>query len=138
MPTVFPTVSPIPFPNDAGDQVSTGSSVARGSIYASRRYYRRPVDVRARLVMGPQVNGRTVEVVVHGRTFDLSRSGAGLTLTRELPAGAEVVLSVHLPGSGEPLCLRAVVVRRRGFRAGLEFLQPTAEQRLLLCDFCYS
>ena len=108
------------------------------------------------------------EVVVHGRTVDLSRSGAGLTLTRELPAGAEVVLCIQLPNSrgplshankptpgfypntpkegalgtpglpGTPLCLRAVVVRRRGFRAGLEFVQPTAEQRLLLCEFCYS
>ena len=88
--------------------------------------------------MGRQVNGRVAEVVVHGRTVDLSRSGAGLTVTRELPEGAEVVLSVQLPIRSEPLCLRAVVVRRRGFRAGLEFVQPTAEQRLLLCEFCYS
>ena len=98
------------------------------------------------------MDGRPVEVVVHGRTVDLSRSGAGVTLTRELASGSEVVLCLCLPGSSRgprrarswldgvdnPLCLRAVVIRRRGFRAGLEFVQPTAEQRLLLCEFCYS
>lgn len=89
-----------------------------------------------------------IEGVVHGRTVDLSRTGAGLTLTRELAAGAEVVLCLNLPGGGvpgepvfgslgrKPLCLRAVVIRQRGFRAGLRFVEPTAEQRLLLCEFC--
>ena len=79
-----------------------------------------------------------VEAMVHGRTVDLSRSGAGLTVSCELPAGDEVVLRLQLPSSDGPLNLRAVVVRRCGFRAGLKFVQPTAEQRLLLCRFCYS
>ena len=78
-----------------------------------------------------------IEGVVHGRTVDLSRTGAGLTLTRELAAGAEVVLCLKLPG-GEPLHLRARVIRRRGFHAGLQFVEPTAEQRLLLGEFCCS
>ena len=73
--------------------------------------------------------------VVHGRTVDLSRTGAGLTLTRELAAGTEVVLCLNLP-CGKPLRLRAVVIRRSGFRAGLQFVEPTAEQRLLLLEFC--
>jgi PilZ domain len=104
--------------------------------YASRLYSRRLVDVRAQLLARRQADGRIV--VVHGRTVDLSRSGAGVTLTRELASGTEVVLCLQLPGIGEPLCLRAVIRRRHGFRAGLEFVEPTAEQRLLLCRFCHA
>ena len=77
-------------------------------------------------------------IIVHGRTRDLSCSGAGVTLTRELPSGTEVVLCLRLPGCGNVLCLRAVITRRQGFRAGLQFVQPTAEQRLLLSELCYA
>ena len=149
MPNAFPTISPIRLRSGARNR----SSLARGPIYAGRLFSRRAVDLRVRLVTLCEVNGRTVELVVHGRTVDLSRSGAGLTLTRDLPAGAEVMLCLQLPTSdeplrqpgkpatsapGTPLCLRARVVRRRGFRIGIQFVQPTAEQRLLLCEFCYS
>jgi hypothetical protein len=75
-------------------------------------------------------------LVVHGRTVDLSRSGAGVTVTRELAAGGEVVLRLRLAEG--TLDLRAVVTRRRGFRVGLEFVQPTAEQRLMLLALCGS
>ncbi len=140
MATAFPTVFPIKLRSGAfiRRSASARSSAAHSRLYAGRLYSRRAVDVRARLVTQRQVHGRTVELVAHGRTVDLSRSGIGMTLTGELPIGAEVVLSLQLPGSDGQLCLRAVVVRRCGFRAGLEFVQPTAEQRLLLCKFCYA
>jgi hypothetical protein len=77
-------------------------------------------------------------IVVHGRTRDLSCSGAGVTLTSELPKGTEVVLCLRLPGDGNVLCLRAVVARRQGFRAGLQFVEPSAKQRLLLSELCYA
>jgi PilZ domain len=109
---------------------------SQSSIYASRLWARRPLDLRARLLTRQGAGGRAV--VVHGRTVDLSRSGAGVTVTSELAAGTEVLLCVQLPGGGNPLCLRAVITRRRGFRAGLEFVQPTAEQRLLLFTLCYA
>ena len=57
-------------------------------------------------------------------------------MTRELAAGSEVVLCLRLPGG--TLSLRAVIIRRRGFRVGLEFVEPTAEQRLMLCALCRS
>jgi PilZ domain len=104
--------------------------------YASRLYSRRRVDVRARVLARQQADGHIV--VVQGRTVDLSRSGAGVTLTRELASGTEVVLCLQLPGIADPLFLRAVIRRRHGFRAGLEFVEPTAEQRLLLCRFCHA
>jgi len=131
-------------------RASAPCSFARSPIYATRLYSRRRVDVRASLVapwqVAPwlvepslvepwQVDRRVTDGVVHGRTVDLSRTGAGLTLTRELAVGTEVVLCLNLP-CGKPLRLRAVVIRRSGFRAGLQFVEPTAEQRLLLLEFC--
>ena len=143
MPTVFPTVWPMKLRSRA----SAPGSFARSPIYATRLYSRRRVDVRASLVLPWQVEPWQVaqwhgdrgvtDGVVHGRTVDLSRTGAGLTLTRELAAGTEVVLCLNLP-CGQPLRLRAVVIRRSGFRAGLQFVEPTAEQRLLLLEFCCS
>lgn len=101
-------------------------------IFANRLFSRRKVDLRARLLT--QFNGRMM--VVYARTVDLSRSGACVTLSRELASGSEVVLCLQLPGSGHALTLKAVVVRRQGFRAGLRFVQPNAQQRLALSQFC--
>jgi hypothetical protein len=114
----------------------------RSAIYASRMSSRRRIDVRARVVALHSDGLRGVRrgakySVVHARTFDLSRSGAGLTLTRELPSGSEVVLCFRHPGNGTMLCLHAVVIRSKGFRVGVQFVQPTAEQRLLLSELCY-
>ncbi len=111
----------------------------RSAIYASRLFFRRRLDVRARLVALRSMSEHVTpeHAVIHARTHDISRSGAGLTLTRELPSGSEVVLCLRLPGRGTPLCLHAVITRRQGFRVGLRFVQPTAEQRLLLCELCY-
>ena len=57
---------------------------------------------------------------------------------RARPVGSEVVLCFRLPGSGTLLCLCAVVTRGQGFRVGLRFVQPTAQQRLLLSELCHS
>jgi hypothetical protein len=109
-------------------------SSSRSSHFASRLYSRRRLDLRAHLVTQHPSGERTV---VHARTRDLSRSGAGLTLTRELPAGSEVVFCLRLPGEGGLLCLQAIITRRQGFRAGLRFVCPSAGQRLLLHELCY-
>jgi hypothetical protein len=106
------------------------------SIDRSRLWPRRPLDLRARLLTRSAAGERVL--AVHGRTVDLSRSGAGVTVTCELESGTEVVLCLRLPGGGNTLSLRAVITRRRGFRVGLEFVQPTAEQRLLLAELCRS
>ncbi len=107
----------------------------RSSIYASRLFSRRRLDVRARLVTEHPTGER---VIIHARTFDVSRSGAGLTLTHPLPSGTAVVLCLRLPDCGTALCLQAVITRRQGFRVGLQFAQLTAEQRLLLSELCYA
>jgi hypothetical protein len=111
-------------------QIPCGS---RSSIYASRLFSRSRLDLRARL---ETVHATGERIVVHARTYDVSRGGAGVTLTRELPLGSNVVLCLRIPGSGSPLCLQAVITRRTGCRAGLRFVGPTAEQRLLLFELC--
>jgi hypothetical protein len=101
--------------------------------HASRLFTRRPLDMRAR-VLALRTTGE--RVIIQARTRDLSFGGAGLTLTSELPSGSSVVLCLRLPGDGGQLCLGAVVARRQGFRVGLEFDRPTAQQRLLLSELC--
>jgi hypothetical protein len=108
---------------------------SQSSIYASRLFARRRLDLRARLVARHSTGEY---IIVQARTVDVSRSGAGLTLTRELPAGTQVVLCLRLPGNGATLSLRAVIIRRQGCRAGVQFLQTDAAQRLLLCELCYA
>jgi hypothetical protein len=98
-------------------------------------FSRRRLDVRARVVTGCPGGERTV---IQARTFDLSRGGAGLTVTGELLAGSAVELYLRLPGQDKALYLQAVIARRRGFRVGLQFVRPTAEQRLLLSEVCYA
>ena len=110
------------------------SSNDRSRVWCNRLWPRRRLDLRAQLLTRADAGGRVQ--IVHGRTVDLSRSGAGVTVTRELAAGSEVVLCLRLPGG--TLSLRAVIIRRRGFRVGLEFVQPTAEQRLMLGALCRS
>jgi len=106
----------------------------RSTIYGNRLYARHAMDLRARLLTGQRMGGKLTEV--HGRTVDLSRGGAGLTLTREVASGTEVVLCLQVPGRSHALSLPAVIVRSRGFRVGLKFLDPSAEQRLQLYDLC--
>ena len=109
-------------------------SIDRSRLWSNRVWPRRPLDLRAHLLMRADAGGRGL--VVHGRTVDLSRSGAGVTVTRELAAGSKVVLRLRLPEG--TLELRAVITRRSGFRVGLEFVQPTSEQRLMLLALCRS
>ena len=108
-------------------------TISGNSIHASRLFARRPLDLRARLVAMHSTEG---SVIVHARTRDLSSTGAGLTLTSELTSGTEVVFCLRLPGTDGQLCLQAVITRRRGFRVGVQFLCPTAQQRLLLSELC--
>jgi hypothetical protein len=107
----------------------------RSTIYASRLFSRRRLDLRACLVALHSSGERSI---VHARTCDVSHGGAGLTLTREIPSGTEVVLCLRLPSNGNQLCLQAVIARRKGFRAGVRFVRTTAEQRSMLRELCYA
>ena len=99
----------------------------------ARLFARRSLDIRASLIAF--VAGGE-ELQVQARTCDLSPSGAGLTLTRPLPAGTLVLLTLRLPGGMGCLSLKAIVARGKGYRAGVHFVAPTPEQRLLLGELC--
>lgn len=109
--------------------------VPPSTVHRSRIYTRRRLELRARLLTRSE---RGQENVVQGWMRDLSCSGAGVMIAGEVPAGAEVVLTMRLPNSLGHLSLRAVVRRRQGFRTGLEFLTTTPEQRLMLTELCYA
>ena len=107
--------------------------VSRSAIYASRLLPRRPLDVRACLT----AIARSGEpVTLYGRTYDLSPAGACLSVPAPLPSGTEVAVHFRLPDGMEALAMRAVVLRRQGSRLAVRFLQATAQQRLLLAEFC--
>lgn len=108
---------------------------SQSSIYASRLFSRSRLDLRARLLAQRPTGER---IVAQARTVDVSRTGAGVTLMRELPSGTQVVLCLRLPGRGAVLSLQAVIIRRQGCRAGLQFLETNAAQRLLLSELCYA
>ena len=101
--------------------------------YRSRLFSRRPLDLRARLVVLHSDGGHAV---MHARTRDISRNGAGLTVTGELAYGSAVVLCLRLPGSDAPLCVKAILTRQRGFRVGLRFVHTTAMQRQQIAGLC--
>jgi hypothetical protein len=134
---------PIPMPapllklsflEDSHVPLSSYARRKRSAIYGNRLYARHAMDLRARLLTKLSSGGKLTEV--HGRTVDLSRGGAGLTLTREVASGTEVVLCMQVPGSSRAFSLLAVIVRSRGFRVGLKFLETSAEQRLQLYELC--
>jgi hypothetical protein len=75
-------------------------------------------------------------LTVYGRTSDLSLSGAGLYLTRSVPVGSEVELSLRPPGDSRRLALRATVIRCQGSRVGVRFSYPDPEQRRFLLELC--
>ncbi len=76
MPASLATVSPMRLSRSSRGRTVARGSVAQNPAYAGRLYSRRAVDVRARLLAQCPLGGRSVEVVVHGRTVDLSRSYA--------------------------------------------------------------
>ena len=94
---------------------------------------RRPFDLRASLIAFA-AGGEQLQV--QARTRDLSPSGAGLTLTRPLPNGTFVLLTMRLPGSQGRLSLKAIIARCKGYSVGVHFVAPTLEQRLLLGELC--
>jgi hypothetical protein len=100
---------------------------------SARSVARHPLDIRASLLA---IVAGGEQVRVQARTRDLSPLGAGLTLTRPLPSGTLVLLTLRLPGGRGQLSLKAVIARHQGYSAGVHFVGPTAEQRLLLGELC--
>jgi len=100
--------------------------------YRSRLFDRHHFDLRVKLITN--CNGRTE--VIHGRSRDLSFSGIGVTLVRNVERGAPCVLILKFPKVDYELQLPAIVTNGRGSRFGLQFQRLSGEQRLLIQKIC--
>ena len=102
------------------------------SSIKERRWKRVPLDVRVKAVIRKD-EGKTV---IHGRSLQLSESGMGVTMTREVPKGTVATLIFKLPGDEDERTLQAEVKYRNGFHCGFEFLGISAQTRQELLSFC--
>ena len=73
-------------------------------------------------------------VEIEGRCGDLGRGGMGTVLTAEIAKGEVISLTFALAAT--TLVVRSIVRYRKGFLHGLEFLGLSAEQLILIDEFC--
>ena len=100
--------------------------------YRSRIFQRHQFDLRVKLVV--RRNGRNE--VIHGRTRDLSFSGIGVTLVRDVAQQTPCLLVIRFPKTDLEVQFPAVVTQSRGSRFGLQFHKLSGEQRLLIQKIC--
>lgn len=100
--------------------------------HRSRIFDRHRFDLRVKLVV--QLQGRSD--TIHGRTRDLSFSGMGIMLSREIARGTVCVLILKFPKTDVELRLPVIVAHAKGFRYGVEFQRLTGEQKLLIQKIC--
>jgi c-di-GMP-binding flagellar brake protein YcgR len=99
----------------------------------SRHFPRYRIDVRVVVKLRREPGG---ELLLRGRSTDISQSGMGVTLSGDLQPGEAVHMEFSLPFTREPLHLRAVVRRRNGLNYGVEFLTLSAAQRAAIERLC--
>ena len=100
--------------------------------YRSRIFDRHHFDLRIKLVT--HSNGRTN--IIQGRSRDLSFSGMGVTLVRNVASGTPCLLILKFPKVDSEVQLPAVVTHGHGSRFGLQFHRLSGEQRLLIQKIC--
>ncbi len=91
-----------------------------------RRWKRVKVDIRVRLRRWEEAENAASVM----RTFELSEGGMSVYAPDGLEVGTFVMVAFSLPPEEKALRLRAVVRNRRGFRCGLEFVEPPDAVRL--------
>lgn len=97
-----------------------------------RRWRRVPLDIRVKVA----ITENEQEVIIHGRSNQISEGGMGLTLTQEVSEGTIARLIFKLPGEDVERSLAAELKHRHGFHCGFEFLALSAPQRNDLRSFC--
>src|SRR5512146_687483 len=92
-----------------------------------RRYIRRKLDMRVRILMQPA--GREI---IHGRCITISEGGFGAILTQELPAQNEVWVQFRGSNLSEENEILAEVRQTKGFHYGFQFVSPDQRARSLI------
>jgi hypothetical protein len=100
--------------------------------YRSRIFDRHRFDLRVKLIV--HSNGRPH--IIHGRSRDLSFSGVGVTLARDIARGTPCLLVIRFPKVDTEIQFPAIVTQGQGSRFGLEFQRLSGEQRLLIQKIC--
>ncbi len=90
-----------------------------------RKWKRFKVDVRVRIRRWEDPE-HTAAVV---RTYELSEGGMSVYASETLDVGTFLMTELSLPGATGQLRLRTVVRNRRGFRCGMEFVDPPPAAR---------
>jgi len=103
-----------------------------GASYRSRTFDRHRFDIRVKIVINHYGRHR----IIHGRTRDLSFTGMGVVLSREVASGTPCIILLKLPKTEIEVQLPAVVTQGKGFRCGVEFQRLTGEQKLLIQKIC--
>lgn len=111
---------------------TTRATEARSGDIDQRQNPRHALDQR--LIVRATINGK--QVVVHGRTSDISMHGLGAVIPESLAPGTEVVLEMALGEVKDTLQLNAVVCHQRGFVHGFQFTSPTLAQREAILRAC--
>jgi PilZ domain len=99
---------------------------------SNRRFPRYPLDIR----VSAKVFRPNAPFELWGRSIEFGPDGIGVTLTGELEPGEVATLELTLPGSSQPLRLRALVRYRDGLRHGFEFLARDEIQRDVIERTC--
>lgn len=97
----------------------------------TRKWTRFKIDIRARIRRWEEPE-EAASVV---RTYELSEGGMSVYASETLEIGTFLQVVLTLPGAANPLRMRAVVRNRRGFRCGLEFVDPPAAEKSELARY---
>lgn len=93
-----------------------------------RKWRRFKIDIRVK-IRRTEEEESAVSVV---RSHVISEGGMSVYATESLEIGTPVEVEFWLPGSSRELRLRALIRNRNGFRCGMEFVELTAADRMLI------
>ncbi|HEX3155378.1 MAG TPA: PilZ domain-containing protein [Candidatus Angelobacter sp.] len=85
----------------------------------------------SRYLLDLRIVVRAKETLI-GRTKDIAEGGLGATIPNEINIGQIVELELQLPGTPEPLKIKAEVRYRHGFQYGFKYVQITEQQKEMI------
>ena len=95
---------------------------------AARRWMRYAVNLPLR-VRVPTEAGHEF-MLAHGR--DVSQRGMAVYVPVELEVGQTVMVELEFQALQSPLTLNAMIKNRTGFKYGVEFIEPAAQQQEII------
>jgi c-di-GMP-binding flagellar brake protein YcgR len=108
------------------------TSTADEPVTLRRRSTRYKVEIRVKVTIS---SGKQV-AAFYGTGTDISASGMGVFIPRDLSLGHTVALELCLPYCRQALKLHAVLRNRRGFHYGVEFSNASLRDRELIMRNC--